>query len=198
MAKSTRKDGGGLAHGDEPAPFATAEEIASAVSRVADGVAADVRGPVLAVPILNGALYFAADLLRALALRSGLGSGFTLDGYATALLSSYGDAMEPLHAPRVMAFPTPAALSGRTVLLVDTVVDRGRTVAAARERALAGGAAAARIACLVDKPARREGGGAPDWAGLVAPDVFLVGYGLDVGGRFRTLPWLGALPPKAR
>jgi hypoxanthine phosphoribosyltransferase len=84
---------------------------------------------------------------------------------------------------------------GRTALVLDTVVDTGATAGAVLARARACGASDARLACLVDKPARRRGGVRPDWSGFVAPDRFLVGYGLDHGGRWRTLPYVAAISP---
>jgi hypoxanthine phosphoribosyltransferase len=176
-----------------PEPVASAAQIAAAVERIAHDVATSLAGRrVVAVPVLNGALFFSADLLRALAGR------LEIEGYASAVVSSYGDGREA-GTLRIGCFPERAALEERTVLVIDTVVDTGGTIEAARREALARGAREVVVACLVDKPARRRSGVAsPEWRGLDGPDRFLVGYGLDARGRWRTLPWLGALPAAGR
>jgi hypoxanthine phosphoribosyltransferase len=117
-----------------------------------------------------------------------------VEAVASARIASYGDGTSPAGPPRVVAFPSRAVLEGRTVLLVDTVVDTGRTAAAAAHAAREAGAARVVLACLADKTARRTESTTPDWRGFEAPDRFLVGYGLDAAGRWRCLPYLAALP----
>lgn len=168
-------------------------EIAAAVRRVADAVARDLAGArVVFVPVMTGSLYFAVDLLRALDGRLGI------EAISAAVLSSYGASTRAERRPRVDAFPSAEALTGRIALIVDTVVDSGATAEAALAEARARGAVDARLACLLDKPAGRRCEVTPDWAGLVAPDRFLVGYGLDAGGLHRTLPCVAALPERPR
>jgi hypoxanthine phosphoribosyltransferase len=169
-----------------------ARGIAAAIERLADAIARDLAGrEIVAIPILSGALFFAPDLLRALEGRVRVGA------CGAAVVSSYaplpGGGEGPATPPRLACFPADALVRGRTALVLDTVVDTGATAAAVLARARASGATEARLACLVDKPARRRDGVAPDWAGFTAPDRFLVGYGLDAGGRWRTLPYVAAL-----
>jgi hypoxanthine phosphoribosyltransferase len=171
-----------------------ARGIAVAVERLAEQIAHDLEGrDVVAIPILTGALFFAPDLLRASAGR------VHVVACGAAVVSSYpvgpGGGVAPAGAPHVTCFPADALVRGRTALVLDTVVDTGATAAAVLERARASGATDVRLACLVDKPARRRSGVRPDWAGFTAPDRFLVGYGLDAGGRWRTLPYVAALAP---
>lgn len=171
-----------------------ADAIAGAVSRLAAEIRRDLGGrEALAVPVLNGALFFAADLLRA------LGEDVRVAGFCAAVVSSYALSPDgtdgPLDAPRVTSFPGEALVRGRAVVVVDTVVDTGATAKAVLDRARACGAASTHLACLVDKPARRRVAVRPDWAGFSGPDRFLVGYGLDSGGRYRTLPFVAALVP---
>jgi hypoxanthine phosphoribosyltransferase len=166
-----------------------ASAIAAAVARLARDVGRALGGrEALAVPVMNGGLFFAADLLRALEGTGAVGA------VAAAVASSHPDGAFPAGAPTIATFPSATLVAGRVVLLIDTVVDSGSTVhalaAAARER----GASEVRVVCLADKPARRRAPIAPDWSGFRAPDRYLVGYGLDVAGRLRSLPHLAALP----
>lgn len=176
----------------EPAPrlevLYDAAAVAAGVRRVADAIGRDLAGrTVLAVPVMNGALFFAADLLRALP------SSVACAGFCSAAVSSYGAGTSPSGRPAVHAFPSAEQLAGRVALVIDTVLDTGATVEAVRAEALARGAAAVRVACLLDKSARRTHPVRADWAAFSAPDRFLVGYGLDAGGRWRTLPYVAAL-----
>ena len=93
-----------------------------------------------------------------------------------------------LHAPRT-------DLSGRHVILVDEIVDSGRTVATLLERYVTGrGALSVRVCTLLDKVAARVVPVTIDYAGFEAPDVWLVGYGMDSDGFGRNLPDIHALP----
>ena len=175
--------------GDEPLEVLyDASAIAAAVGRLAREVARDLEGrEALAVPVLNGGLFFAADLLRAL---SGSSAVTTV---ASAVASSHADGVSPAGPLSIAAFPAATLVRGRTVLLVDTVVDSGVTAHALERAARERGAADVRLVCLADKRARRRAPIAPHWSEFEAPDRFLVGYGLDVEGRFRALPYLAAL-----
>jgi hypoxanthine phosphoribosyltransferase len=84
-------------------------------------------------------------------------------------------------------------LHGRTVVLVDDILDTGLTLAAASNAARVAGAAGVFTCVLLDKPARRRPEGLPaaDLVGFRIPDRFVVGYGLDHDGRWRQLPFIG-------
>jgi hypoxanthine phosphoribosyltransferase len=166
--------------------------IAAAIERLAERLARDLAGrDVVAIPVLTGALFFAPDLLRA------LGERVRVAACGVAVVSSYpalpGGGDGPRTEPRLACFPAEELVRGRAALVLDTVVDTGATAGAVLARARACGAADARLACLLDKPSRRRTAVRPDWTGFVAPDRFLVGYGLDAGGRWRTLPHVAAL-----
>ena len=79
------------------------------------------------------------------------------------------------------------AVGGQDVLLVEDIVDTGRTVDALRQHVLAGGARSCRVASLLSKPSRRVVPVAIDHLGFEIPDEFVVGFGMDVDGRFREL-----------
>lgn len=82
----------------------------------------------------------------------------------------------------------PIPCSGRTVLIVEDIVDTGRTVARLKAHFAAAGAVAVEVVTLLTKPSRREVEVAVDWVGFEVEDRFLVGYGMDFAGRYRELP----------
>jgi len=162
----------------------TAARISAAVGRMADQIDADYRGKDLtAVVILHGGVVFAGDLIRRLhrvELR-----------LETLLAKSYvGTASHGVHHVHA---PATLDVAGRAVLVVDDILDSGRTLAAVRAELAARGAASIAIAVLLDKPSRRAVDVRADYRGLVVPDVFVVGYGLDFEGRWRNLPDIVAL-----
>lgn len=86
-------------------------------------------------------------------------------------------------------------MDGRHVLLVDDIVDTGRTLAFARSLLLERGAARVVTCALIDKPSRREVDIRADVVGFTVPDVFVVGYGIDFAERYRYLPYLATVDP---
>jgi hypoxanthine phosphoribosyltransferase len=84
-------------------------------------------------------------------------------------------------------------LVGRHVLLVEDIIDSGRTVSAVAQRIHRLGPASLRMAALLDRPARREVEVKIDFAGFVIPDRFVIGYGLDYAGLYRELPGIYSL-----
>lgn len=135
-------------------------------------------GSPLLIALLDGACCFAADLARAIPL-PGLELRFVHAASYRGTSSS--------GAVELGALP---ALGGRTVILVDDILDTGLTLAAATTACRAAGAARVETCVLLDKPARRAIAGLPraDLVGFTIPDRFVVGYGLDLDGRWRHLP----------
>ena len=88
-------------------------------------------------------------------------------------------------------------VGGRQVLLVDDIIDTGRTLDRIRSRLLALKPAGLEICVLLDKPSRRQIPMPVEWIGLQVPDRFVVGYGLDDDGRHRNLPCIAAALPQA-
>lgn len=167
----------------------TAARISAAVGRMAEQIDADHRGrELLAVVILHGGVVFAGDLMRRLQ-RVNL-------RLETVLARSYVGTTSQAQAagPSVQAV-SDLDVAGRDVLVLDDILDTGRTLAAVRRELLARGAASISIAVLLDKPSRREVDVRVEYRGLVVPDVFVVGYGLDFDGRWRNLPDIVALGP---
>lgn len=130
------------------------------------------------VSILHGAMIFTADLIRELEMPLRL---------ETVVARSYrGENTRP--GELRVHLEHPDALAGRHVLIVDDILDTGRTLTAVRANVAAAGAADVRCAVLLDKPSRRVTPIEADFVGFEIPDVFVVGYGLDWNGRHRNLP----------
>ncbi len=153
--------------------------IASAVRRLAGQIEADYPDELpLLVGILNGAFVFMADLVRELQREveiefmrvSSYGSGVVSSGEAKLRLGVSG------------------RVRGRHALIVEDIVDTGLTTAYAARYLRRRGAASVKVCTLLDKPSRRKVAVSPDYVGFSVPDKFLVGYGLDYDGRFRSLP----------
>ena len=163
----------------------TGAEIAAAVDRLAAEVRA-VYGEqeLVVIAVLHGGLVFAADLIRRLDLPLRLG---------VVLASSYRGAATAPGSLQLLLEPT-SDVAGRHVLLVDDILDTGRTLTRLREQLLARGPRSVRTAALLDKPSRRAVPIEADFRGLVIPDLFVVGYGLDWNERYRNLPDIVALP----
>lgn len=141
---------------------------------------------VTVVVILGGAIIFAADLVRRLS------PGLVIDFLR---IQTYGDSTGPQRPPRADWRPHPDNVRGRHVLLVDDILDTGRTMQeAVRVLRDEMEAASVFVVTLVDKPVRRAAPVQADECVLrLQEDVFLVGYGLDFEGRYRNLPQVMAL-----
>ena len=84
-------------------------------------------------------------------------------------------------------------ITGKEVLLVEDIIDTGRTLDALKESLIKRGANSVKIIALLDKPERREIEIKPDWSGFKIPNEFVVGYGLDYMQMYRNLPFIGVL-----
>ena len=164
----------------------TEDEIAAHVEALAEKLAAKIDSDWHCVALLQGAMPFAVDLLRALARR---GAHPILD---CLWLESYRDARESSGRVVVRA-DISRSVEGRRVLILDDVFDSGRTIAFARAHLAAKGAIETLACAFIRKPSALN---EPiDLVGLDAPDFFLVGYGMDDAGRFRGLPFIAAIDP---
>ncbi len=161
--------------------------IRKRVKALAEKINRTYRGEDLTViAIVNGALIFAADLLRQ--LRTPL----RLDCLRAA---SYHSGTQAGGKP-VIVDNLKLDITGQQVLLVDDILDTGNTLAAVRQLLLAKGAASVRTCVLLDKKARRGVPFEAEFVGFEIPDEFVVGYGLDFNERYRNLPCIGVLKPK--
>lgn len=170
----------------EVRPLFSAETIAKRIDALAREIAAVMPKDLLVVAILKGGFVFAADLIRALN-RAGLRPQVDF-----MTLSSYGVGTESSGRVRV-GRDLDDDVKGRDVLLVDDILESGRTLAAARDLLIERGAKSVRICVLLDKPGKRKVVGEADFSGFTVPDHFVVGYGLDYAHYFRDLPYIGTI-----
>ena len=162
----------------------TAEEVQRRVEALAEDLLPRLDSDAVAVCLLVGGLWFAADLTRALA-RLGLPLAFD-----AIWLTSYGDATSSRGLCEVRAgLQRPVA--GRQVLVLDDVAESGISLAEAASLLTAEGAARLITAVFARKPWRGRAL-EPDFAAWEAPDSFLVGYGMDLAGSLRGLPYIAA------
>lgn len=162
------------------------EEIAKRVQGLADEIALARPRRLLVVPLLKGSFVFAADLVRALH-RSGLQPHVDF-----MTLSSYGANERSSGHVRVLR-DVESDIEGRDVLIVDDILESGRTLKVARELLQSRGASRVMTCVLLDKPGRRAAKIDADHVGFTSPDVFVVGYGMDAGHAHRELPFVGVI-----
>src|SRR5690606_4985514 len=163
-----------------------AATIARRNEEIAREIAATDPCDLLVVAVLKGSFVFAADLLRALH-KAGLSPQVEF-----LTLASYGAGTVSSGAVRVLR-DVESDVGGRDVLIVDDILESGRTLAFARDLLLSRGARRVMIAALLDKPGHRVTPVEADFVGFTCPDLFVVGYGMDMGHRFRELPFVGVI-----
>ncbi len=165
----------------------TEAEIEVGISRVAGELTDRFGGRDLTlVAILKGSFVFVADLIRRLPVPLRVAFVWAesyREGTAPGALDLFWTARED-------------EIAGRSVLVVDDILDSGRTLAAVRRECFARGAAEVHTCVFLDKPERRAVEFIPDFACFEIEDVFVVGYGLDHAGRYRNLPYVAALKPE--
>jgi hypoxanthine phosphoribosyltransferase len=162
----------------------SADEIQERVETLARDIVAQTDGDLLVVVILKGSFVFAADLVRALERN---GASARVD-FIT--LSSYYEGTES--TGRVaLTHDLSDDVTGQNLLIVDDILESGRTLAFARKTMLERGAASVRTCMLLDKPDRRKVPVEADFVGFSIPPEFVVGYGLDLAHRYRGLPYIG-------
>lgn len=177
-------------------PAAFREEIASVligpdrlrrrIARLGAELAAEYAGKdVVVIALLNGAVLFLVDLIRNLPFPLRL---------QFLRVSSYrgGRRSGSLRMDRDL----PLDVRGRHVLVVDDILDTGRTLSVVTARLRKLHPASVRTCVLLDKPERRLRPIQADHVGFIIPDVFVVGYGLDFDERHRNLPFVGVLKPE--
>ncbi len=146
-------------------------------------VYADLDQPLVLVVVLKGATVFAADLLRSLSIPAEL---------EFVRAASYGGGTSSSGKVK-FSHLVEGHLTGRDILLVEDIVDSGRTVSVILRELRRHKPASLRLAALLDRPARREIPVDIDFTGFVTPDRFVIGYGLDYAGLYRELPGIYSL-----
>ena len=169
-----------------PAVLLPEAQVAAHVAELAARIAPVIDDETIAVCLLTGGLWFAADLTRALAR---LGRHVRFDAL---WLASYGDGQASKGQVEVRA-PCQRSLEGAKVLILDDVFDTGLSLAEAVRITREAGAAEVLTCVFARKPWPEPRALTPDFVGWEAPSRYLVGYGLDAGGRLRGLPDICAL-----
>ncbi len=161
----------------------TEEQVAAAVRRVATDIERHFGDSeqVIALCLLNGALWYAADLLRCLPCN------FELQ---TIRISSYEGTDSTGKLKWHSALPD---CKGKKVLVIDDVLDTGLTMKEVCKALRENGAAMVAGTVAVTKSGRRKHDCEADFSALHCDDYFLVGYGLDYNGKYRNLPFIGYL-----
>jgi len=166
----------------------SAETIQRRISELGEQISSDYKDVdnLVVIGVLKGALIFLGDLVRQITLKDPLQIEFVR-------LSSYGSATESSGSVQTPYLELPN-ISHRHVLIVEDIIDSGRTAKFFKEY-LKGqfDPASLKLAAFLDKPSRRAVPIQADYVGFTIDDLFVVGYGLDCAEQFRELPFLGEL-----
>ena len=166
------------------------EEIASIVKRISDQITNDYKdrnSKLLLLCILKGSVVFMGDLMKNINLP------VEIDFMK---VSSYGSGSKTSGSVNIVLDIHRTDLADVDILIVEDIIDSGRTLSYLSEYLLLKGAKSVKTVTLLDKPSRREVEFTPDYSGLVIPDEFVVGYGLDYDEKYRALPYIGILKPE--
>ncbi|MAR57048.1 MAG: hypoxanthine phosphoribosyltransferase [Rickettsiales bacterium] len=161
------------------------QEIAERVEELAEEIAAQIQGDVLIVSLLRGSFMFTADLVRAL-YRVGVQPQIdfmTLSSYEGT--SSTGEV--------IINRDITDDVADKTVLIVDDILETGRTLQFAIQTIKARNPKAIKTCMLLEKPGKLDTPMAADFVGFRIPDKFVIGYGLDFDSHYRELPYIGYL-----
>lgn len=175
------------AHRGTGTPLIGSEQIARRVHRLGREISKQYAGidtPLVLIVILKGATVFAADLLRSLTIPAEL---------EFVRAASYGSGTSSNGRPLKLAGMVQGPLLDRHVLLVEDIVDSGRTADAVMRRVSKLKPSSLKLAALLDRPARRSIDVKIDFRGFTIPDRFVIGYGLDYAGLYRELPAIYSL-----
>ena len=162
----------------------TEEKIKARVHELALEIARTMPADLMIVALLRGSFVFTADLIRALHL---VGVRPQVD-FMT--LGSYGSGTESSGSVNIIR-DINEDVTGREVLIVDDILESGRTLTFARNLLIKRGATSSKIAVMLEKPNKRQVEISADFVGFTIPDKFVVGYGLDYANYYRELPFIG-------
>ena len=175
---------------DMQAVFFSKEQLSDIVSRLGSQISADFAGKnLLMVSVLKGSVVFMADLMRSITIPCRI-------DFISA--SSYHNKTEAIPEPDVKDILQYDDISDFDILIVEDILDTGRTLQKLSSFFLRKGAKSVTICTLLDKPARRDPSVTitPKYVGTAVANEFVVGYGLDYDERYRNLPYIGILKPE--
>jgi hypoxanthine phosphoribosyltransferase len=172
----------------EPRELISVERIDSRLTELAAQIDQDYVGAerLVLIGVLKGSFIFLADLARRLTIPHRV---------EFIAVSSYGDRESDVGESVRLLMDVRHAIMGEHVLLIEDIVDTGRTIAYLRRLLGARRPASLRLCTLLHKPDRTEAEVAIDYLGFTIPDVWVVGYGLDYAEQYRTLPYIGEIAP---
>ena len=164
----------------------SAEQIQDRVDRLAYEITQSIGTDFLLISILKGSFVFSADLIRSLH-RSGATPQIDF-----LTLSSYGSATESSGHVEIKK-DIDEIVKNKSILLVDDILESGRTLAFAKNILSDRGALSVNLCVFLNKPGKRKVQIEANFIGFDCPDKFVVGYGLDYAHYFRELPFVGSL-----
>ena len=167
--------------------YFSAEEIDKIVKKLGKQISEDYKDKnLLLVSILKGSVIFMADLRRSIDIPC------RIDFMS---VSSYGSGVKTSGIVKIQK-DLDLNLEGYDVLIVEDILDSGKTLYYVRDMLRTRNPASIKICTLFDKPDRREADIHADYSGSIVPDEFIVGYGLDYDEKYRNLPYIGVLKPE--
>lgn len=160
------------------------EEVDARIREIGEQISRDYAGKELhLVCVLKGGSFFLCELAKRITVP------VSLDFMS---VSSYGGETSSSGVVKIVK-DLDESIQGKDVLIVEDIVDSGRTLSYLREMLLDRKPASLRICTLLDKPDRRVVDVNVDYVGFQIPDEFVVGYGLDYAQRYRNLPYIGVV-----
>lgn len=160
------------------------EEVNARIKKMGEQISRDYAGKnIHLICILKGGSFFMCELAKRIAVP------VSIDFMS---LSSYGESTESAGKVKIVK-DLEEPLEGRNVLVVEDIVDTGRTLSYLMELLKDRGAADVKLCTLLDKPDRRIVDINVNYIGFQIPDEFVVGYGLDYAQRYRNLPYVGVV-----
>jgi hypoxanthine phosphoribosyltransferase len=174
-----------------PPTLFSEEEIQTRVAELAAEIDETYAGtgPLVLVGVLKGSFIFLADLARSLTIPRRV---------EFIAVSSYGDKENDVADSVRLLMDLRHPIDGQHVLIVEDIVDTGHTLSYLIRLLGARNPASLKTCTVLHKPDRTEREVAIGFLGFTIPDVWVVGYGLDYAERYRTLPYIGELPPEMR
>ena len=169
--------------------LASEEKLDEITSRLSEEIDRDYNGKsdhVILLAILKGSVVFMGDLMKKLK---------TPVEIEFMKVSSYGSGTKTKGNVNIHLDLQRKNIEECDIIIVEDIIDSGRTLSYLVSYLLNKGANSVKTCTLLDKPSRREVDFKPDYSGLIIPDEFVVGYGLDYDEKYRTLPYVGILKP---
>ena len=164
------------------------EEVDRRIKEIAEQINKDYEGKAVhLICILKGGVFFTCELAKRLTIP------VSLDFMS---VSSYGSGTKSSGVVKIIK-DLDEPLEGKNVIIVEDIIDSGRTLAYLIEVLKQRNPASIRLCALLNKPDRREVEVQIDYLGFDIPDEFVVGYGLDYAQKYRNLPFIGVVEPDA-